>query len=305
MTHTDFVNAFKDRARFAAREGLLTVAVKELGELRLRSGKLVVCDPLAAWQLEPLARAVPAGRFPVSVSIVRYSNRDERIAAAMVSFLKTRPVRWQMATRRGEALSALKKGQAYGTGVDAGMVGYLDAADAPAIEGAGDAILAARDKTYKHTRWWTQQRLGEGNVVAFSSGWGDGCYSSWWGLDARGRLCALATDFGLLVEAEMRAVGFEALTDRKGMRLRHADLDELGVEVRLLSVQPRRVKVETRGPEAEVRLVDWRGTPLPVRARIHISRGRRTFDLALAKASVVGAGLMVSVQGELRPMPAV
>lgn len=37
----------------------------------------------------------------------------------------------------------------------------------------------------------------EANVIAFSSGWGDGGYSSYWGYDAKDNLVTLATDFVL------------------------------------------------------------------------------------------------------------
>ena len=36
------------------------------------------------------------------------------------------------------------------------------------------------------------------NIIAFSSGWGDGCYPSYWGYDAADQRVALVTDFGVL-----------------------------------------------------------------------------------------------------------
>ena len=39
--------------------------------------------------------------------------------------------------------------------------------------------------------------ITEANVIAFSSGWGDGGYSSYWGYDEKGNLAALVTDFVL------------------------------------------------------------------------------------------------------------
>ncbi len=35
------------------------------------------------------------------------------------------------------------------------------------------------------------------NIIAFSSGWGDGCYASYWGYDADGKIACLITDFGV------------------------------------------------------------------------------------------------------------
>lgn len=42
----------------------------------------------------------------------------------------------------------------------------------------------------------------EANVVAFSSGWGDGGYPSFWGYDAENKIVCLVTDFLLFYEEE-------------------------------------------------------------------------------------------------------
>lgn len=39
------------------------------------------------------------------------------------------------------------------------------------------------------------------NIICFSSGWGDGCYASWFGLNREGVPACLVTDFGLLTRA--------------------------------------------------------------------------------------------------------
>lgn len=37
--------------------------------------------------------------------------------------------------------------------------------------------------------------MGPGNIIMFTSGWGDGFYASWFGYDAQGHVAALVTDF--------------------------------------------------------------------------------------------------------------
>ncbi len=57
------------------------------------------------------------------------------------------------------------------------------------------------DKTYIHTYSYAIGSItgGEHNeVAAFSSGYGDGCYPSYFGLDEAGKPCALVTDFLVL-----------------------------------------------------------------------------------------------------------
>ena len=44
--------------------------------------------------------------------------------------------------------------------------------------------------------------IGKANTIAFSTGWGDGAYGSWWGLRADGKPCCLVSDFHVLMEAK-------------------------------------------------------------------------------------------------------
>jgi hypothetical protein len=41
-------------------------------------------------------------------------------------------------------------------------------------------------------------KFGEGNLIAFSSGYGDGAYATYAGYNANGELCAVVTDFGVV-----------------------------------------------------------------------------------------------------------
>lgn len=64
-----------------------------------------------------------------------------------------------------------------------------------------EELFDALMKTYVHTWSWTDLVLDEvtgANLIAFSSGWGDGSYPSFWGYDADGQRVGLVTDFGVL-----------------------------------------------------------------------------------------------------------
>ena len=60
--------------------------------------------------------------------------------------------------------------------------------------------------SYEHTGWRSRfvnvpiPGSSAANLIACSSGYGDGFYPSWWGIDEHGAICALATDFFVLVE---------------------------------------------------------------------------------------------------------
>jgi hypothetical protein len=58
--------------------------------------------------------------------------------------------------------------------------------------------MAEMDKTYKHTWSWLNVKFGGGNLIAFSSGYGDGMYGTYAGRDSNGHICAVVTDFGVV-----------------------------------------------------------------------------------------------------------
>jgi hypothetical protein len=53
-------------------------------------------------------------------------------------------------------------------------------------------------KSYRDTCRWLHVQIGAGSAALFSSGWGDGHYNSYFGLDAAGAPVALVTDFEVL-----------------------------------------------------------------------------------------------------------
>jgi hypothetical protein len=182
--------------------------VVSVGTIELPTGRIVACDPLVCPETTAFTRTVPAGRYDVSLAISVEANGDERTAAALIRFGDAKVVRWELALLPGQELSALRDGEYFAYGVDAGLGCFMDVA-------AQELLLAELDrlgvdvnyfddvlddeleKTYKHTRNWTLHRpVAESSlgIAIFSTGWGDGCYASWFGLDAHGTPMVLVTD---------------------------------------------------------------------------------------------------------------
>jgi hypothetical protein len=61
------------------------------------------------------------------------------------------------------------------------------------VDDCGDEM----QKSYRHTRHWAVAEGESGSIAAFSSGYGDGYYASYFGLNATGAPAALVTDFGI------------------------------------------------------------------------------------------------------------
>jgi len=181
-----------------------------LGQLHIRTGRIVACDPLVSHN-KPFERTVPTGSYPV---IAWWHSDEERIAAAELRLSEAKAVRWEMATRPGQLISELKEGYTYGYPVDTGLGCFGDEAAIHAMNEMEDRLErelgddfisfyddAVADVLAEHNDDWgvlsVDQQSGL-NVIMFSTGYGDGFYTSYWGFDEEDKLVALVTDFKIL-----------------------------------------------------------------------------------------------------------
>jgi len=181
-----------------------------LGILNLPTGKIVANDPLTFFEYEPFATTVPIGKYPVFVHVsCPYSSNDKRVAFAEIRFTENPPVRFELAL-----LNELEKASSLDTdndyGVDSATGCFMDyetcmilkdkvdqhtgndmIAESAELENALEetsTIFSTANKFLSNT---------ENNIVAFSSGFGDGGYFSYWGFDEKNEICCLITDFDM------------------------------------------------------------------------------------------------------------
>ena len=255
MTHADFSDVLRG-GRFRCDGEAITIEVKKLGDLIVRSGRVTVCDPLAPSVVLDLARTVPKGKHPVEVAVAKI-GKDQRVALGCVRFGKGKPVRWEMATARGQNAKKLGPDEFFGYGVDAGTGCFVDTKAMKRLESeeTGEAIFEALEKTRVYTWAWANVALGDANVVAFSSGFGDGFYGSYWGLGAKDEVIALVTDFGLMTEPIEEKLVFPLAGPFK-----HPKLKEAGVT--FTAVKGKRLAYRLRG-EGHVSLATAKGKLVP------------------------------------------
>jgi hypothetical protein len=210
MSFFNFPRAFQTEQKLNTKYGEIIFTSYQIGELVLLSGKLVAGDPLTLLGCQPFTVNITPGRYPVTLSIAQFQkNNDRRVAYAMVSIYETNVVKWQMATLPNEKLSSLKKGEIFGYGVDSGTGSFMDEV---VVEILDDSIYIdqekslleqleeALEKNSSPTWTWANFLVDEStqaNVIAFSSGWGDGIYATYFGYDVNNRLVKIITDFDL------------------------------------------------------------------------------------------------------------
>ncbi|MCL2236123.1 MAG: DUF4241 domain-containing protein [Defluviitaleaceae bacterium] len=192
---------------------VVTITKKYLGEIYLPTGQIVANDPLVLFETEPFTVTVEPGHYPVSISVAHFPDNgygeDRRVAIAMLKISNNKPIRWEMAMVSDEQrLENMKMDEFLGYGVDSGTGGFMDKAIADKLDELAKKDNYVLDKfedelngTYVHTySYMLVDALGEGHksVAAFSSGFGDGCYPSYFGFDENDKPCALVTDFCII-----------------------------------------------------------------------------------------------------------
>jgi hypothetical protein len=211
MKTLNFLNCFKAGYKVIDKSGEIVFTPLYLGDLILISGKLVTCDPLVFPNTEPFTVNLNPGRYPVLVSIAHIpENNDRRVGYAMLCLSKQTPIRWELATVPDQCLSLLKEGEIFGYGVDSGTGCFMDANAALLIEESLDAenfeetlankLLEIMEKNFIPTWKWANLCIDEStgaNVIAFSSGWGDGIYATYFGYDIDDNIVSVVTDFCL------------------------------------------------------------------------------------------------------------
>lgn len=202
-------NAFVEGAELFTEEGSLPLHVHGLGALRLPTGKIVACDPFVFPETKPFPIDVPVGNYSVKLSVADTPRNYQRVAYAMIQFSARPAVSWKMALFPDQDESTLGSDQFFGYGVDAGTGCFMDASVAEILADRmssdsnwDESLIAEMDRTRVPGRAWgwlntTIDPQSGGNLVAFSSGWGDGAYPCYWGYDSDGNIVSLTTDFCL------------------------------------------------------------------------------------------------------------
>jgi hypothetical protein len=205
------LRAFEDSEIEVGGGERIPVSLHPIGELELPTGFVVACDPLVFPESDPFTRALPPGRYPVELAVVRFPSGDERVAFARLLIASEPPVAWELALTAGQEIATLREGEIFGYGVDAGLGCFMDATSVPLLleamdlleSGSGanywdDLLKAEMSPNHRDTWDWVLHRPDRSrpeNVAIFHSGWGDGIYPSFWGLDAEGAPVCLITDF--------------------------------------------------------------------------------------------------------------
>lgn len=183
------------------------------GDVVLPTGQVVGCDPLAFPDPDPFTVTVGPGTYPlrVWVAVLQQAGAEwDRTVAALQLVIRDEPAaRWEPALVKGQDPAELEDDAFFGYPVDAGTGTLADVAAVTAL-GAWDYEQAEaafiRDRAPGAPvpggvfPAVTDEASGA-NVVAVTSGLGDGAYPTFIGYTGSGEVASFVTDFLVLPDA--------------------------------------------------------------------------------------------------------
>jgi hypothetical protein len=203
---------------FPDADGSLVVRVLPGVPLSLPSGRVIAMEPLGCGDgdADELAftQQVRPGTYPVALIAVDLIGadgglRDTRVAAARLEIRDEPVATWELALVPGEDTEELDGDELFGYPVDGGTGCFVDARIFQAAGAEED--FAGR---VAEVMWGRPQAsadsvpecapitmsVGDDDhaVIVFSTGWGDGGYSTWIGRTAGGDIACFLTDFEIL-----------------------------------------------------------------------------------------------------------
>ena len=209
----DYSKLLQDGVELRTASGNANLKCHKVGELVTPTGKIIACDAFVFLDRSPFTVQLSPGRYPVVLSVAHFDDGDQRVAYAALRIRDGQPHHWEMALVPGQDVGSLQPDHIFCYGVDSGTGCFMDPKASQALaekldddEDYFETLIAEMEKTYVHTWSWANVEMDtntNANLIAFSSGLGDGCYPSYFGLDEKGNPMILVTDFGVFNDDEI------------------------------------------------------------------------------------------------------
>ncbi len=187
-----------------------------LGKLTIKSGNLLVFDPMhLSFAGEPLLTGLADGDYPV---LVASAGKDGNVCAAFLSILDTEPLHWTC----GDCTLS----------VDSGLGCFVDADIAKLEESALEEVSLTAGQVDRASL--VQPDGINVNMAVFFTGYGDGEYGCYKGIDNQGNTACVLVDFNIAIPIgpqRLKAVLITRLDQKLNTQLSDPELVAAGLSV--------------------------------------------------------------------------
>lgn len=176
-----------------------------IGKIKIETGKIINCDPIVLHDASPFIQSFPIGQFPVQLSIAKF-GKNERTAYARIYFSDAPVDKWEFALHKGQEPISIFGETVYTYSVDAHVAMFIDEKASNAFNSLTKKDNSLWEKAFNEDEEKNSQKswfynlfsFDTHNFASFSTGLGDGRYSTYVGIDKKGNICRLLTDFALV-----------------------------------------------------------------------------------------------------------
>ncbi len=188
--------------------GMMSIERIEAGKLKLISGKIIATDPILMYDDQSYSKSVTPATYPVYIYNGKTDKRKSQTILAEIRFNDNVPVKWEMALFKGENASSFANDEFMGYEVENGLGCFMDEKVMDILDVMDDKELEAYEKNIKvkirnstdSTADIVIDKKTGSNIIVFTTGWNNGVFPTYYGLDNQNKLVRLVTDF-MVIEA--------------------------------------------------------------------------------------------------------
>ncbi|MCL2321135.1 MAG: DUF4241 domain-containing protein [Oscillospiraceae bacterium] len=176
--------------------------ILSIGDISLPTGEIVACDVIYNLgikdnMIKPFINKVDQGSYPVFISAIKNGSNKGKYAALKIEINKEIPVSFEVCIKHQDVLKDLKPGEKYGFNVESGLVCICDTQVEALFEKQIDEFRSIIIDFISDKSRWTMWNLPETEFIIpmVSSGFGNGYYTAYWGLDKNDDVCSLILQF--------------------------------------------------------------------------------------------------------------
>jgi len=192
-----FEAAFFDSTETISFGNNLKFSTEEIGKIKIETGKIIVGDPITMSDAEPYKQVFPIGNFPVELAYSCCSN-GKSVAYSRIKFSNQEVMKWTFALFPDQAEINLIDTTFYCFGVDAGMAIFIDEKVNMELTKRNAEWYLLFNKMEQVNYTGFIHSFENRNLAMFSTGYGDGCYGVYIGLDKDNKICRLLVDFAIV-----------------------------------------------------------------------------------------------------------
>ncbi len=198
-------DVFVDGVQANAHGTKVTIQILQLGQIEFRSGKVSPKDTMMLGVDAELDRSVPTTAGMAEAVVAKFPSGDERIAFVRVQFHNEGAEHYTLAIRKIGPQWHESYREAYP--VDSGFGGFVDYSVQAELNELLEADNREKSKRLhkdleqqsKPTWAWANFEVKPNmKILVVSSGFGDGAYRTFYGLNSKDEVVSLVTDFNVV-----------------------------------------------------------------------------------------------------------